>query len=273
MVRPSTPALPWFSRTRFHARKRLARAQTSSINPSSLAGRSGALAAVRSSSPCWLGLGTSSLSPAMKASDNCLSWMFCRCLRLRRASYLPLPIVQAFGQRSRCCLAVCRPFRLPVPYEPYRLPDLLCPLLTSVAWSGSLAGSSVSRGDTSQISRGKFDRLPRTPAGSTAAALDGYGLCDQLPARPTADASYPVSVRQVAVARHAPFRRHLTMTPWRSCSSFTAIRLDRGLAPPGYRTCSAHNETTHYVRVKCLFPLPSPPSLRPSRLSPLSGPQ
>jgi hypothetical protein len=69
--------------------------------------------------------------------------------------------------------------------------------------------------DTTQISPGKFDRLPRTPAGSTALALDGYGLCDQLPARPTKDASYPISVRQVAVLRHASFRRHLTMTPLR----------------------------------------------------------
>src|SRR5262245_19469905 len=33
------------------------------------------------------------------------------------------------------------------------------------------------------------------------------------------------------------------------------------------------NETTHCVRVKFLSPLPFPPSLRPSRLSPLSSPQ
>lgn len=69
--------------------------------------------------------------------------------------------------------------------------------------------------DTAQTSPGKFDRLPRTPAGSTALALDGYGLRDQLPARPTKDASYPISVRQVAVLRHASFKRHLAMTPLR----------------------------------------------------------
>ena len=46
-------------------------------------------------------------------------------------------------------------------------------------------------------------------------ALDGYGLCDQLPARPTKDASYPISVRQVAALLHASFRPHLTMTPLR----------------------------------------------------------
>ena len=46
-------------------------------------------------------------------------------------------------------------------------------------------------------------------------ALDGYGLRDQLPARPAKDASYPISVRQVAVLIHASFRRHLAMTPLR----------------------------------------------------------
>lgn len=65
--------------------------------------------------------------------------------------------------------------------------------------------------NTTQTSPGKFDRLPRTPAGSTALALDGYGLCDALPARPTKDASYPVSVRQVTVLLHTAFRRRLTV--------------------------------------------------------------
>jgi hypothetical protein len=92
-----------------------------------------------------------------------------------------------------------------------------------------------------QTSRGKFDRFPRTPARSTAQPFDGYGLRDQLPARPVWDASYLVSVRQVAVLFHASFRRHLTMTPLRFHSSFTAIRLERGLAPPSCRTCSAHD--------------------------------
>ena len=39
--------------------------------------------------------------------------------------------------------------------------------------------------DGTQTSQGKSDRLRRTPAGSTAVALDGYGLRDQLSARPT----------------------------------------------------------------------------------------
>jgi hypothetical protein len=44
-------------------------------------------------------------------------------------------------------------------------------------WSASRA-SPTSRPDTRQTSRGKIDRLRRTPAGSTPAALDGYGLRD-----------------------------------------------------------------------------------------------
>src|SRR5215472_13032941 len=40
-------------------------------------------------------------------------------------------------------------------------------------------------GDTKQTSRGKLNRLRCTTAGSTLCVLDGYGLRDQLPARPT----------------------------------------------------------------------------------------
>src|SRR5512135_3620398 len=46
-------------------------------------------------------------------------------------------------------------------------------------------------------------------------ALDGWGLCGQLSARPTRAASYPVSVRQVAASLHASFRPRLAATPLR----------------------------------------------------------
>ena len=39
--------------------------------------------------------------------------------------------------------------------------------------------------NTTQTSRGKFSRLRCTVAGSTLRVLDGYGLRDSLPARPT----------------------------------------------------------------------------------------
>src|ERR1700756_4945363 len=40
-------------------------------------------------------------------------------------------------------------------------------------------------GNTKQTSRGKLNRFRGTTAGSTLRVLDGYGLRDQLPARPT----------------------------------------------------------------------------------------
>jgi hypothetical protein len=46
-------------------------------------------------------------------------------------------------------------------------------------------------------------------------ALDGCGLRGQSSARPTWAASYPVSVRQVAVLLHASFRPRLAATPLR----------------------------------------------------------
>lgn len=64
-----------------------------------------------------------------------------------------------------------------------------------------------------EISRGKFDRLPRTPAGFTVPVFDDYGLRGHSPARPAGSASYPVLVHQVAVLLHASFRPHLAVTP------------------------------------------------------------
>src|SRR4029077_9579024 len=95
---------------------------------------------------------------------------------------------------------------------------LLCPLLTSTPRSGRLTTSSVPK-DTVQISRSKPDSLHRTPAGFTALALDGYGLCDILPAPLTEAASYPVSVRRVATLLHASFRRSLAVPPLRFASA------------------------------------------------------
>src|SRR5919205_2171526 len=69
--------------------------------------------------------------------------------------------------------------------------------------------------DPAQISRGKFDRLHRTPAGSTTPALDGCGLRDPLLARPAGSASYPVLVHQAAALLHASFRPRLAATPLR----------------------------------------------------------
>ncbi len=118
--------------------------------------------------------------------------------------------------------------------------NLLCRLLTSAPRSGTLAAPSV-HADTMQISRGKLDRLHRTPAESTALALMDAGLRRFGPARPTRDASYSVSVRQVA----ALLPRFFQTAPrgHRPCASL-ALRLHqtlgRGLSPPSCQTCSAH---------------------------------
>ncbi len=73
--------------------------------------------------------------------------------------------------------------------------------------------------DAAQISRGKLDHLPCTPAGSTAVALGGSGLRDRELARPTTTASYPVSVRRAAGLLHASSEPRLATTPLRFAST------------------------------------------------------
>jgi hypothetical protein len=63
--------------------------------------------------------------------------------------------------------------------------------------------------------RGKFDRLPHATAGFATSALDGYGLRDQLPARPAPYASYPVLVHRFVRLLHASFRPSVARTPLR----------------------------------------------------------
>src|SRR5713226_6564484 len=92
--------------------------------------------------------------------------------------------------------------------------------------------------DTMQISRSKPDSLHRTPAGFTVLALDGYGLCEWLPARPTSAASYPISVRRVATLLHASFRRFLAVPPLRFASA----------SPPSGCTGDFHPQTVGHVR-------------------------
>src|SRR5262249_38429495 len=107
---------------------------------------------------------------------------------------------------------------------------------------------------TMQIFRSKPDSLHRPPAGFTVLALDGYGLCDILPARPTSAASYPVSVRRVATLLHASFRRSLTVPPLRFASA----------SPPSGCTGDFHPQTVGHVRHtgRCAPAPPVPPPLR-----------
>ena len=88
--------------------------------------------------------------------------VFCRMAPSRCTYLLSTSTVQAFGESLR----------------------LLCPLLTSPPRSRALRPAQSGLPDTAEISRGKIDRLRRTPAGFTTPALDGRGLRDHLLARP-----------------------------------------------------------------------------------------
>src|SRR6267143_3462260 len=110
MVIPSTPGLPLFLRTRFHALTRFSRSHTSSINCSVEAGLSDVGFATNGSVPSYPLTGVSPWSAGSKASEY---WSFCRVPLMSCQSYLPLPIVRAFGHRSRLGLSVAPPFQAP----------------------------------------------------------------------------------------------------------------------------------------------------------------
>ena len=82
-------------------------------------------------------------------------------------------------------------FEMPVStsrFQPFRpsveLLRLLCRLLTSPPRSWALRPAQSGHPDTSEISRGKTDRLHRTAAEFTTPILDGRGLRDHQLARP-----------------------------------------------------------------------------------------
>jgi hypothetical protein len=77
---------------------------------------------------------------------------------------------------------------------------------------GSLSPVTETRRRPPEVSSTAFTAHP---PGLQPQALDGYGLRDQLSARPARAASYPVSVRQVAALLHASFRPRLAATPLR----------------------------------------------------------
>ena len=143
---------------------------------------------------------------------------------MRRPSYLPFPSTPC-GDRSG----------LQPPKRPTTPSADFCPAVRAPC--GSLS-PPVTPEDTRQISWGKPRSLPRTPAGFTVQALDGYGLRDFLPARPTRAASYPVAVRQVAISFHASFRRSLAVPP---------LRFTRA-SPPSGCTGDFHPQTAGHAQ-------------------------
>jgi hypothetical protein len=120
------------------------------------------------SAPRSPAIGASPLLTGARASS---CWVFCRGPLMSCQSYLPLPIARAFIRRFRRSLSVAPPFGL----------ECLTSLADSTAYyavcdSCATVGSplnfpSSNTGPMAQSSPGKFDRLHRTPAGSTALAL------------------------------------------------------------------------------------------------------
>src|SRR5271169_6077102 len=95
------------------------------------------------------------------------------------------PLVRAFNHRSRLSLSVDSAFRL---WSASLALPTSWPNMPSADFCSAVRmprGILSRRSDTKQISRGKFNRLLRTVAGSTLRVLDGYGLRGKLPARPT----------------------------------------------------------------------------------------
>ena len=90
-----------------------------------------------------------------------------------------------------------------------------------------------------QISRGKYDRLPRTTAGFTAYAFDGYGLRDQTLARP---ALVPLIRFLFIGSRICSALPSNTVSHWCSCAPlpFTSIRLGEDFHFQAVTHCSAH---------------------------------
>jgi len=189
------------------------------------AGLSVACSAAASSVPFSVAFGASPLLSPGKASHH---WtIFCRCLATRSSLLLTSP----YRSGLRCALA-----------------HLLCPLLTPAPRSGFLTVPSVPLRDTVQASRGKPNRLHRTPAGFTATTLGGSGLCYPLLTRPVLTASYPVPVRQVAALLHASFRHHLAMMPLRFAST----------SPPPGRARDFHPQAVEHARHTTQRPAPEP---------------
>jgi hypothetical protein len=107
------------------------------------------------------------VSPLSRVGKSKVNWNGGRGVVMRSPSYLPFPSV---------------PYRDRSGHRPPRRPSTrsadFCAAVRGPYGSLSESGSP---GGTVQMSRGKPRSLPRTPAGFTVQAFDGYGLRDFLP--------------------------------------------------------------------------------------------
>ena len=169
MVLPSTPGAPLLDRTRCHAASRFSRSHTSSISASS-AGLSGP------ASP-WVIRSLHGRRPGfhpdlvMKASGSLALGFRPRFTHESRVLLAPPDrsgLRPSFPARLICCSAFRR-------WGASMASPTARPTMPSADFCAAVRGPcgslSSSHRDTAQTSRGKFDRLPRTPAGSTARPL------------------------------------------------------------------------------------------------------
>src|SRR4051794_18788296 len=226
-VMPSTPGAPLLRTTARNAASMFSGSQIASIRLAVCAGRSGSAIAVATSTSCASGRGASPLPGIGKSS---ISWIGGRGVVMRRPSYLPFPST-LIGDRSG----------LQPPRRPTTPSADFCAVVRRPCGPLSPAGLPS---DTMQISWGKPSVLPRTSAGFTLSALDGYGLCDRQPARPAVAASYPVPVRRIATSLHASFRRSLAVPPLR----FTRASPPSGCTGDFHPQDAGHAQHTNAAR-------------------------
>src|SRR5215831_9897187 len=221
-VMPSTPGAPLLRTTARNAASMLSDAQIASMRCSASAGLSGSAVAVIVSTSCASRPAASPRPGFVKASS---SWYGGRIAVMRRPIYSPFPSTPSRGPFGPSAALPGTDGRPTMPSADF------CAAIRPPC-------GGLSPKDTTQISRSKPDSLHRTPAGFTVLALDGYGLRECLPARPTSTASYPVSVRRVATLLHASFRQSLAVLPLRFASA----------SPPSGCTGDFHPQTVGHVR-------------------------
>jgi hypothetical protein len=152
-------------------------------SPSHTTVRTGPYTAVRRIERTPVPAGGASAGVWKRASARMLRSLQCRAVGLH------LSALACRTDSTACLPPGTFEMRVSTPhFQPFgpsvELLRLLCPLLTSPPRSRALRPAQSGSPDTSEISRGKTDRLRRTPAGFTTPILDGRGLRDHLLARP-----------------------------------------------------------------------------------------
>ena len=213
MVIPSTPGLPLFPRTRFHALSRFSRSHTSSIRRSS-----------SRAFGCWLrhqwfgplAVGVRGFTPTFRGQKQLLVLDFLPLSTHELPVLLATPnrsgLRPSFPARPICCSAFrhwSASLALPTAWPTMPSADF-CAAVRSP--HGSLSSEIGTRRRPPQVSSIAFPAplpdLQPWPLMDMDFAISCPLVRPRMP-------RYPISVRQVAVLLHTSFRRRLAMTPLR----------------------------------------------------------